>query len=154
MRTLLIILICLPTLLKAQIQVDDVGDGWKSKVDSAITLIKSVSPEAWSVLDSTTSHIEFWLGDRSSTRPDPNFNKGTILLAVDEIELGIVNIAAVLVHESLHLSFHQKQLKIDQNQEEITAYVWELLFLMKVPNCPIWLIHNAESQIKLIYSRN
>lgn len=154
MRILLLILISLPTVLSAQIKIDDVGDGWKNKVDSAVTLIKTVSPDAWSLLDSTTANIEFWLGDRSSTRPDPNFKKGTILLAVDEIELGIVNIAAVLVHESLHLSFHQKQFKLDPKQEELTAYLWELLFLSQVPNCPLWLIYNAESQIKIIYSEN
>jgi hypothetical protein len=27
-----------------------------------------------------------------------------------------------------------------------------LLFLMQVPGCPFWLIHNAEYQIKTIYS--
>jgi hypothetical protein len=152
MRILFILIMSLPTLVSAQIKIDDVGDGWKVKVDSAITLIKKVSPDAWLLLDSTTSNVEFWLGDRSSTRPDPNFKKGTILLAVDEIELGVVNIAAVLVHESLHLSFHQRKFALEPKQEELTAYLWELLFLVQVPNCPLWLIQNAEAQIKTIYS--
>lgn len=153
MRALFLLLVSFPILATAQIRVDNVGDGWKARVDSAIQLVKEVSPTAWALLDSTTANVEFWLGDRSSTRPDPTFKKGTILLAVDEIEFGIVNIAAVLVHESFHLSLHQRQFKIESNQEEITAYVWELLFLMQVPNCPLWLIHNAESQIKLIQSK-
>jgi len=152
MRTIFIVLMLLPTLLSAQIKVDDVGDGWKSRVDSAIQLIQKVSPDAWALLDSTTNKVEFWLGDRSSTRPDPAFGKGTILLAVDDIELGVFNVAAVLVHESLHLSFHQKKLRLEAKQEELTAYLWELLFLMQVPGCPFWLIHNAEYQIKTIYS--
>ncbi len=141
-------------MVSGQIVVDDVGDGWKKKVDSAMTLVKTVSPDAWALIDSTTNRVEFWLGDRSSTRPDPNFKKGTILLAVDEIDLGVINIAAVLVHESLHLSFHQKKFGLDPIQEEVTAYLWELAFLLQVPNCPVWLVKNAEYQIMTLRSKN
>jgi len=152
MRTIFIILLSFPFTAFGQILIDDVGDGWKKKVDSAIVLIKKVSPYAWAVLDNSTNRVEFWLGDRSSTRPDPNFGKGTILMAVDEIELGIVNMAAVLVHESLHLHFHQNKLGLEPNHEEITAYLWELVFLIQVPSCPVWLIKNAEYQISTLQS--
>ena len=154
MKALIFVLILLPIQAIAQIKVDDVGDGWKAKVDSAITLVKDVSPEAYKVLIGSTDRVEFWLGDRSSTRPDPDYNRGTILLAVDEIELGVVNIAAALVHESLHLRFHQNRTKLEPDHEEATAYFWELLFLLKVPNCPEWLIINAETQLKAIGNRN
>jgi hypothetical protein len=154
MKAIFFILILLPIQVIGQIRVDDVGDGWKAKVDSAITLVRNTSPEAYKVLVNSTSNVEFWLGDRSSTRPNPDFTKGTILLAVDEIELGIVNISAVLVHESLHLYFHQVKANLDPNHEEATAYFWELIFLFKVPNCPNWLIINAETQLKAIGSQN
>lgn len=143
-------LILTPIMASAQIKVDDVGDGWKLKVDSAIQLIKQVSPDAGAVLDSNVDRVEFWLGDRSSTRPDRNGGKGTILIAVDEIPLGIYNIAAVLVHESLHLHFNRIKFKLDPKQEELTAYCWELLFLIQIPNCPTWLIQNAEFQIRTL----
>jgi hypothetical protein len=154
MKRLLIILSLLPINLFGQILVDDVGDGWKNKVDSAICLIQTVSPEASALLTRTTNRVEFWLGDRSSTRPDPNLGQGTILLAVDEIGLGIINIAAVLVHESLHLFLHQTQAGLQPDHEEATAYFWELIFLEKVPNCPTWLIINAETQLKAIGTGN
>jgi hypothetical protein len=154
MKALSILALLIPLQLFGQIKVDDVGDGWKAKVDSAITLVQTVSPEAYRILLTSTDRVEFWLGDRSSTRPDPNYQKGIILLAVDEMQLGVVNIAAVLVHESLHLHFHRTQTKLDQKQEEVTAYFWELIFLLSVPNCPDWLIINAETQMKAIGERN
>jgi len=148
MRTILFLLLSMPSLLFGQIVIDEVGDGWKAKVDSAIQLIKTNAPEAYRVLEENTNHIEFWIGDMSTTAPDPKKGKGTILIAVDEIELGIYNLAAVLVHESLHLHFHRKGIKMDPIQEEITAYAWEKLFLIQLPNCPMWLIQNADFQIR------
>lgn len=152
MKGFLLAIFLAPIAAFSQIRVDDVGDGWKSKVDSAIVLIKQTSPQAAALLDSTTIHIEFWLGDRSSTRPDPKGGKGTILLAVDEIELGIQNIAAVLVHESFHLHIHKIKYKMAQRDEEVAAYVWEIMFLKQIPNCPDWLIINAEYQIRTLSS--
>jgi hypothetical protein len=153
-RLLLSLLSLLSFSAFSQIAIDDVGDGWKSRVDSAITIIAQVSPEAKALLDSTTNRVEFWLGDRSSTRPEPGGKKGTILLAVDEIDLGIYNIAAVLVHESFHLHIHRIKFKMKPTDEEIAAYIWEMMFLKQIPNCPPWLIINAEYQIKLLSSEN
>lgn len=154
MKGLITLLLMIPISAIAQIRVDDVGDGWKAKVDSAITLIANVSPQAKALLDSTTEHVEFWLGDRSSTRPDPKRGKGTILLAVDEIGLGVTNIAAVLVHESFHLHLYNIKYTMKPEDEEIAAYVWELMFLKQVVGCPYWLLKNAEYQIKTISSGN
>jgi hypothetical protein len=154
MKRFLIALLFAPLCASAQIKVDDVGDGWKAKVDSAILVIATVSPHAKALLDSTTIRIEFWLGDRSSTRPDPKGNRGTILLAVDEIELGVMNIAAVLVHESFHLHIHRIKYKMSATDEEIAAYVWELAFLKQVVGCPAWLIRNAEFQIRTLSTQN
>lgn len=153
-KLILLLLICTISIVaNAQIKVDDVGDGWKLKVDSAIQLIGRTSIDAKNLLDSSTARVEFWLGDRSSTRPDPDRKRGTILLAVDEIGLGIENIAAVLVHESFHLHIYNLGYKLDPIDEERWAYTWELLFLTQVQNCPHWLILNAEYQINALRNR-
>lgn len=154
MKGFLLAIFLAPIAAFSQIRVDDVGDGWKSKVDSAIVLIRQTSPQAAALLDSTTIHVEFWLGDRSSTRPDPKGGKGTILLAVDEIELGIQNIAAVLVHESFHLHIHKIKYKMSPKDEEVAAYVWEIMFLKQVKDCPDWLIINAEYRIRSLSAGN
>jgi hypothetical protein len=154
MKRFILAILLAPLCASAQIKIDDVGDGWKAKVDSAMFIISQVSPHAKALIDSTTEHVEFWLGDRSSTRPDPKGGKGTILLAVDEIELGVVNIAAVLVHESFHLHIHRIKYKMAATDEEIAAYVWELAFLKQVTSCPSWLIRNAEYQIRTLSTQN
>lgn len=147
MKRLLLLLMIVPVITPAQIKIDDVGDGWKKKVDSAISLISATSDQADMLVRATTGRIEFWLGDRSSVSYPRDSTKGTILLAVGELKLGIENIAAVIVHESFHLHIAKIRHKMKSREEEIAAYAWELVFLKQIPNCPNWLILNAEYQI-------
>lgn len=154
MKHLIVILMMLPVAAFSQIQVDDVGEGWKARVDSALVMIQQTSPEAWALIDTNVAKVEFWLGDRSSTVPASHGKKGTILLAVDEIELGVYNIAAVIVHESIHLHMWRKGIKLPAIQEEITAYCWELMFLTRLPGCPAWLEYNAIYQIGQLQQQN
>jgi hypothetical protein len=60
----------------------------------------------------------------------------------------INNIAAILVHESMHLYIKQLYAKVSPNREESLCYIYELNFLYKVPNVEMWLIENAISKIK------
>lgn len=154
MKNLFLLIMMLPFAAFSQIHIDEVGDGWKAKVDSALVLIKQTSPEAWAVVESSTAKIEFWIGDRSSTIPAKNGAKGTILIAVDEVPLGIYNIASVIVHESIHLHFLRTGVSMPPVQEEISAYCWELIFLNRVPNCPDWLKYNAIYQISQLQANN
>ena len=64
----------------------------------------------------------------------------------------INNIAAVLVHESLHLYFQIKGYKMTENQEEFRCYVYEMQFLLLIPNVEPWLLEHAQKQIEF-YSK-
>ena len=39
-----------PLILSAQIKIDDVGDGWKNKVEQAIDVVKQFAPEKYTLL--------------------------------------------------------------------------------------------------------
>jgi hypothetical protein len=130
--------------LFAQIKVADVGDGWKNKVDSAILIIKKYDPEKYNVLLETCQNIGYWNGSFSTTEGD-----SMITIAVNDIKSpNIYNIAAILVHESMHLYIKQLYFKLDPNKEESLCYRYELNFLMKVPEVDAWLISNAVKMIE------
>ena len=130
--------------LFAQIKVADVGDGWKNKVDSAILIIKKYDQEKYNVLLETCHNIGYWNGAFSTTEGD-----SMITIAVNDIKSSnIYNIAAILVHESIHLYIKQLYFKLDTNKEESLCYRYELNFLMKVPEVDAWLISNAVKMIE------
>lgn len=137
------VLSLIPLLSFSQIKVDDVGDGWKSKVDSAITLIKENDPDKYQVLISNCERVEFIIGDHSTTQPPK-----TIVITVNDAQSpSINNIAAILVHESFHLNVWNCGIKMDPKQEEKAAYTWEYDFLCKLPHVEDWLFLNAVNNI-------
>lgn len=139
-----LILLIAPLLSFSQIKVADVGDGWKNRVDSAILIIKKYDPEKYNVLLETCQNIGYWNGAFSTTEGD-----SMITIAVNDIKsFNIYNIAAILVHESLHLYIKQLYFKLDPNKEESLCYRYELNFLMNVPEVDAWLISNAVKMIE------
>ena len=56
---LLLLFVTLFSPIYSQIKIDDVGDGWKSKVDSAIVLIKEKDPEKYNLLMTHCKEVEF-----------------------------------------------------------------------------------------------
>lgn len=60
------------------------------------------------------------------------------------------NIAAALVHETLHLKYFY--LNEHPEKEERNCYEYELQFLLKVKDIDPWLLDNAERMI-IFYSR-
>jgi hypothetical protein len=143
MRTWLWILLLLPWSSYAQINIDKAGDGWHLKVDSAIQLIKETDYEKAIVLDSVCKKIEFWQGG-FSTNEGSYGNKGTILISVKDVKLNSINnLAAVLVHESLHLLFLKKGMVLSPGKEEMYCYRYELEFLLKLKDPEPWLIQHA-----------
>ena len=142
-KNALITILLIPTVTFAQIKVDDVGDGWKPKVDSAISLIQQRDPEKYEVLIKNCNKVEFIIGDFSTTKP-PN----VIAITTRDMKIGSINnIAAILVHESYHLKLWNEGIKIDPKKEEKEAYSWEYDFLCKLPNVEDWLFLNAIKQI-------
>lgn len=140
----------LSNLLPGQIQVDKAGDGWDLKIDSAITLIEKTDPAKYQLLVDVCSRVEFWNNTFSSNDGSYN-NKGVILVAVKDIKLNSINnLAAVLVHESLHLYVLQKGVVFPPQQEEEYAYGYELDFLNKLPNPEPWLLEHTTAQLNNI----
>lgn len=137
------ILALLPICSQGQIKIDKAGDGWDLKVDSAIQLIKETDYEKAIVLDSVCSKVEFWQGS-FSTNEGSHGNKGTILVSVKDVKLNSINnLAAVLVHESLHLLFLKKGIVLSPGREEMYCYRYELEFILKLKDPEPWLIQHA-----------
>jgi hypothetical protein len=144
MKLLIICLSFIPFLSFTQIKIDDVGDGWKGKVEQAIEIVKQYDSEKYTLLMENCKHISYSLLAFSTTE-----NGNTILISQKEILKGNINdIAAILVHESLHLYLLQNQIKMAFNEEEILCYTYELELLFKIPNVEPWLLSHAKSQIE------
>jgi hypothetical protein len=142
--SLFIIFIFITNSILSQIRVADVGDGWKNKVDSAISIIKKYDLEKYNVLLESCTDIGYWNGSFSTTEGD-----SMITIAVNDIKNpNIYNIAAILVHESMHLYIKQLYSKLDPNKEEALCYKYELNFLMKIPGVDPWLVSNAVKMIE------
>jgi hypothetical protein len=133
-----------PLILSAQINIDDVGDGWKNKVEQALDTVQKYDPEKYTLLMENCEHISYSLLPFSTTE-----SGNTILIAQKEILRGNINdIAAILVHESLHLYLLRNQIKMVFNEEEILCYTYELELLFKIPNVEPWLLSHAKAQIE------
>ena len=130
-----------------QIKIDKAGNGWDLKIDSALQLIKEVDVEKYQLIDSVCDRVEFWSSGFSSNEGSYG-NKGTILVAVKDVQLNSINnLAVVLVHESLHLHVLQKGYIIAPEQEEAWCYRYELTFIDKLKNPEPWLKQHAIKQL-------
>ena len=119
----------------SQIQIDDVGDGWKLKVDSALTLIKKTSPEHYKEVSEYCNHITYWMGGFSTTQ-----DSSTVAISVRDMKIGSVNnLACIIVHESHHLAILKKKIVMDPKKEELECYQYEYTFLQRIPNAEDWL---------------
>jgi hypothetical protein len=145
---ILSILLILSSYSFSQIKITDVGDGWKGKVEQALDTIQKYDIEKYYLIMETCKVVAFWNGGFSTIESD-----SIITIPSKEMNNGnIYNIAAILVHESLHLYFLTTNFKLNPNVEEVVAYQYELEFLNKVPCVDEWLIQNAQNKIKL-YSK-
>jgi len=126
-----------------QIKIDDVGDGWKTKVDSALVLIKTIDPDAYQIVLDHCNHITYWMNKFSSTQ-DPS----TILIATKDMKLSVNNIACVIVHESYHLRYRHFGVIMGENDEEYMCYRYEYRFILKIPNVEPWLIEHAITNMR------
>lgn len=137
------LILLFPLLLNSQIKIIDVGDGWKSKVLAAIKVIQKYDIHKYHILMYECKQIDFGLVTYATS--DGN---SLIILPVEVMDRGCINdIAACLVHESLHIQFFKAGNKLDGDYEEALCYKWELDFLQRIPNVEKWLISNAQYQI-------
>jgi len=125
------------------IYIPDVGDDWKYQVDSAMKLIHRVDKPKYDTLVKYCDKIDFILGDYSTTSP-PH----TIIINTKDMKLkSINNIAAVLVHESKHLSYNNNNITMSNDSEELSCYQYENDFLNHLDYVEGWLYKNNIQQI-------
>jgi hypothetical protein len=149
MKLLIVCLSFIPFLSFSQIQIDDVGDGWKGKVEQALAIVKQYDTEKYNLLIESCTHISYSLLSFSTTE-----NGNTILISQKQIIAGNINdLAATLVHESLHLFILKNKLKMPENYEEVVCYTYELEMLLKIPNVEPWLVNHATKQIEFYSNR-
>jgi len=124
----------------SQINIADVGDGWKGKVQQALDTIQKYDTVKYNNIITKCNNIGYWNNTFATTEP-PH----TILIPTSEMNFGnIYNICAILIHESYHLLIYGRNM--NPNQEEYWSYSYELDFLMKVPNVDGWIIQNAQTK--------
>ena len=149
MKLFLVCLSFIPFTLFSQIKIDDIGDGWKSKVEQALEIIKQTDQERYTLILQYCTHISYSLAPFSTTE-----SENTILISQRDIINGnLNNIAAILVHESYHLWFLNSGIFISPNREEVSCYLYELGFLYQIPCVEPWLIEHAQKQIKFYSNR-
>jgi hypothetical protein len=145
-RLLVSLLIFLTISCKAQ-TIAKAGDGWDLKIDSAIQLIKTIDPEKYKVFTDVCQRVDFWKSSFSSTGVvDGDY---TIFIADADIKLkSINNLAAVLVHESMHLVFVLEDAVMSEKEEEFKCYLYELSFIKNIPTPEPWLLANPYEKLQ------
>ena len=142
-RFLLIVLLLFPSITYCQIDIDKAGDGWELKADSALSIIKQYDSIKYKLLLSVCDKIEFWNGSYST-----NNGNRTIVVSVGDVKLNSINnLAAVIVHESLHLYAAQAPMVWGDKVEENMCYRYELSFLETLPDVEEWLWRHTMQQI-------
>jgi len=118
-----------------QIKIDDIGDNWKGKIESALELIKTHDPVASDIVINNCTYVTFWMASFSSTQ-----DSSTILVSVKDMRINSINnLACVLVHESYHLKILNEKIILSHKDEESMCYHYEYTFLKKIPNVEPWL---------------
>jgi hypothetical protein len=139
-------MILLPKNLKSQ----EITKQDLARIDSAKALINRIGGVYSENLSEYCSQITTWGGPYASCYADRG-KKGVIYLTEVDVKYGDVeNIAAAIVHESMHLKFFHDDNHPDE--EEKICYEYELEFLFKVPNIDPWLLDNAHKMI-IFYSK-
>ncbi len=152
----IIILLALLFTIKSfsQIEIDDVGEGWKKRVELSLQTIKSVDNSKYNVILKECKRIGFWNENYSTTE-----GKDVILISTKDIQSGnINNIMATIIHESKHLYYRNHNIFLGEEYEEILCYKYELDFLQKIPNVEEWLINHSKKMInyyrELLYNKH
>jgi len=143
MKWLILILFCIPIFGQSQIKIDDVGDNWRLRVDSALQIVKKYDTTNYNVILKYCKNVSFWNGNFSTVED----SQTVVITRKDVTHSCLNNISAILVHEATHLKIINQKLKYTPIEEEIFCYYTELEFLRRIPNVEDWLINNAKKMI-------
>lgn len=143
-NALISILLIFTLPIYSQIKIDDVGDGWKGKVESALDLIEKTDQRAYNDVIKYCNHISFWTGNHSTTQY-PN----SIIISTKDIRINSINnLACLIVHESQHLKVNAKSIVLTEDEEELYCYRYEYEFAKKIIDIEDWLIQHIINNIK------
>jgi hypothetical protein len=143
-NALISILLIFTLPIYSQIKIDDVGDGWKGKVESALDLIEKTDQRAYNDVIKYCNHISFWTGNHSTTQY-PN----SIIISTKDIRINSINnLACLIVHESQHLKINAKSIVLTEDEEELYCYRYEYEFVKKIIDIEDWLIQHIINNIK------
>ena len=144
MRIIILLTLLFSIQSFSQIVIDDVGEGWKKKVEESLGVIQKVDSSKYNVLIKQCKRIGFWNNKFSTTEGDD-----VILISKKDIQSGnINNLSAIIIHESKHLYYKNNNIFLDERDEEILCYQYELDFLKQIPLVEDWLIKHCENMIK------
>lgn len=132
----------------SQIVLPITASQYVKTIDSAITLVQKTDTNAYKQLDLMVDSIDMWLGSFSSC------NYGWIFISRDDVELGVQNVAAVLVHESNHIWLWTQEINMEREEEEAACYSYELQFLNKIPDCDWRLKQHAIKNIEFFMKKS
>ena len=150
MKQLLIFLSFIPFISFSQIRIDDVGDGWKGLVEQALKVIETTDSTKYELVTRYCTQISYGLQPFSTTE-----GGHVIILPTTEMKKGIVNdIAAAIVHESLHLYFVHNSIGATEQVEEAICYAYELEFLKQIPDVEQFLLDHAFKQYLYFSEKN
>lgn len=143
MRIIILLMLFFTTQSFSQIVIDDVGDGWKKNVEKSLELIQKADSLKYSNVVKNCKRIGFWNNKFSTTE-----GNDVILISRQDIQSGnINNISAIIIHESKHLYYMNNNVFLDERDEEILCYRYEMDFLKKIPSVEDWLIKHCENMI-------
>lgn len=127
--------------------ISKAGDGWDTKVDSAIQIIKEYDLQKYLLLREVCQRVDFWKSSFSSTGlVDGDY---TILVADADVKLNSINnLACVLVHESQHLLYAIQDSDLSEQEEEFRCYLYELSFAKNIPTPEPWLLANIYEKLQ------
>ena len=150
MKQLLIFLSFIPFISFSQIRIDDVGDGWKGLVEQALKVIESTDSTKYELVTRYCTQISYGLQPFSTIESDH-----IIILPAAEMKKAIINdIAAAIVHESLHLYFVHNSIGASEQTEESICYAYELEFLKQIPGVEQFLLDHALRQYLYFSEKN
>ena len=127
--------------------ISKAGDGWDTKIDSAIQIIKKYDYPKYVVFKEVCQRVDFWKSSFSSTGiVDGDY---TILVADADVKLNSINnLACVLVHESQHLMYVMQDSNLSESEEEFRCYLYELSFAKNIPTPEPWLLANIYDKLQ------
>jgi len=144
MRFIILLMLLFSIQSVSQIVIDDVGEGWKKKVEESLEVIQKVDSSKYNIVLKHCKRIGFWNNNFSTTEGDD-----VILISKKDIQSGnINNLSAIIIHESKHLYYKNNNIFLDERDEEILCYQYELDFLKQIPLVEDWLIKHCENMIK------